>query len=242
MRSTIRAAVSRAFDVLPRDVDLQIRFWRNPSRYRHFHEPAEFNSLSGYDALNCVFVHVPKAAGTSVSKVLFGNHGFGHKSVVDYKRILGPLEYRRRFSFAFVRDPYTRLVSAYTFLKQGGMTERNRRFSEDRLSEVSSFAEFVTDWLTPETMWEAQHFQPQSHFVCDRGRIGVDFVGRFEALERDFAQVCVRLGIARMLPHSNRTDRSAPLLSYYTPDLRRRVASLYAEDFDLLGYSISQRP
>jgi hypothetical protein len=49
-------------------------------------------------------------------------------------------------------------------------------------------------------VWSWVHFKPQHHFVCDgTGKVKVDFVGRFESLERDFAYVADRMMCGREL-------------------------------------------
>ena len=35
--------------------------------------PGEYYSIKAFDYYECVFIHIPKAAGISVSKTLFGN-------------------------------------------------------------------------------------------------------------------------------------------------------------------------
>jgi hypothetical protein len=184
-----------------------------------------------------VFVHVPKTGGVSVSRALFGADALGHRTVAKYKEILGPIAYRRSFSFAFVRNPYSRLVSAYTFLKGGGFHARNAAWAAENLASYESFADFVTEWLTPETMAEIPHFRPQVYFVCDGGeQPAVDFIGRFENLERDFAHVARTLGVDVVLPHANATGRARPYKDFYTPEVQEKVARLYARDFSVLGY------
>ncbi len=201
-------------------------------------------SLDGQDRLSAVFVRVPKTGSISVCAALLGDRGGAHRTARDYKRIYGPLEYRRRFSFAFVRDPYARLVSVYTYLKGGGRTDYDRQFADEHLSGIDSFEQFVLGWLDERTMTRGIHLRPQTDFVCDRGRVAVDFVGRFEDIDRDFAHVARRLGIVDergepvTLPHKNKTGRERAVDSFYTPEVRRRVAGLYAADFETFEYSV----
>src|SRR3712207_8701173 len=57
----------------------------------------------------------------------------------------------------------------------------------------------------------------QKDFVVDEaGRLIVDFVGRYETIERDFAAVCARLEIECRLPHLNSTPHRH-YMTYYTP-------------------------
>ena len=105
---------------------------------------------------------------------------------IDRAELLAGLdgEYRDYFRFAFVRNPWDRLVSCYSnkFSDMGkglgGPRQRAEEFSPDM-----SFAEFVEAvHATPDE--EANpHFRSQHAVVCDpQGRVMADFVGRFENL------------------------------------------------------------
>lgn len=41
--------------------------------------------------------------------------GIGHNTALQFREFLGEEEYNKRFTFAIVRNPYDRLVSAYHF-------------------------------------------------------------------------------------------------------------------------------
>lgn len=77
-------------------------------------------SLKPFDLYRCIFVHIPKAAGISMSRALFGNFAGNHKSVETYQRIFSKKEFNSYFKFTFVRNPWDRLFSAYIYLKRGG--------------------------------------------------------------------------------------------------------------------------
>lgn len=76
------------------------------------------HSLRPCDEMGCIFVHIPKAAGTSVAHGLFGR-GVGHKSIYEYRKIFGA-DFQEYFKFAVVRNPFSRVVSAYESLRRGG--------------------------------------------------------------------------------------------------------------------------
>ena len=63
------------------------------------------------EELGAIFVHVPKAAGSSLSQLSW-NRGNGHKTVADFCQLLGP-KFKSQFVWAFVRNPFDRIVSAY---------------------------------------------------------------------------------------------------------------------------------
>ena len=50
---------------------------------------------------------------------------------------------------------------------------------------------------------------PQSEFIYDNnGELKVDFVGRFENLQKDFNQICTQIGISIIkIPYVNKSDQ-----------------------------------
>jgi hypothetical protein len=185
------------------------------------------------NANRAVFIHIPKTAGSSVARALFGHSR--HLPYFEYQRV-NPRKFERFFKFAFVRNPWDRLVSTYFFLKNGGANDMDRRFAEENLARYGSFAAFVEGWLTEQNVWSWVHFRPQHYFICDTDlRVRVDFVGRMETIAADFRAICQRLDVAAELKWTNRGDHE-PFRHYYTDGLRERVASIYADDIAIFGY------
>ncbi len=79
----------------------------------------------------------------------------------------------------------------------------------------------------------------QSRYLTDSGGcVLVDFVGRYEALERDYHHVCRTVGIEpRELPRLKQSPRR-PFPERYTPALAARVVGLLQADFELFGYPV----
>lgn len=195
-------------------------------------------SLAGFDRLKCIYVHIPKSAGVSVNKSLFGNMGGGHKTAVQYRKIFGPYTFHKYFKFTFVRNPYSRLLSAYLFLKKGGMNRNNQKWAEENLSPYSTFQEFVEGWINPENVLTYYHFLPQYHFLCDdRQNLLIDYIGKVENIRKDFENICQKLGIEKKLLSLNQTSGAIDWKSYYDDQTLEIVARVYKCDFDLFNYS-----
>ncbi len=196
-----------------------------------------------------IFVHVGKAAGSSITRAL-QPHGdpsredrlartmskLGivlsprrvywpiHASARYVRRRLGTRTFDEMFKFAFVRNPWDLLVSSYHYVRTTPAHHRHR--------EVIALDGFET-YLRYEA--QARRYR-QAHQLCDeRGRLLMDFVGRFERLQQDFAAVCERLGLALSLPHVNATPRR-PYTEYYDDRAQSLVAEHWARDIELFGY------
>jgi hypothetical protein len=194
----------------------------------------------------CIFTHVPKTAGKSV-RALFGVPEFERDHKPDGRNIERAFGHRRLselggepyfadyFKFAFVRNPFDRIVSAYFYLDDGGCNAEDERFRAEHLSRYDHcFPTFVED--LPRLM-AAPHFQPQLRWLCDAGgKPLTDFVGRYENLEADISTVGRRIGLSfDVLPVIN-ASRHGPYRDYYDDATRRRVAEFYGEDIELFSY------
>ena len=190
---------------------------------------------AGYpDRHRCIFIHVPKAAGSGIAQALFGE-GSRHVTYFEYEQA-NPDKFERYFKFAFVRNPWDRLVSSYFYLRSGGSGEEDGRWAERHLAQFPDFSAFVNGWLTEENIWSGIHFVPQHYFVRDGAlRVRMDFIGRVESIADDFRTVCERLGIKAELPHANGSEHRH-YSEYYTRALKERVASVYAADISTFGY------
>jgi hypothetical protein len=175
-----------------------------------------------------------------VSTSLFGeDFDVTHRTLNDYLRDFGSRQFESYFKFTVVRNPYDRLVSAFFFLKKGGINEDDKNWAEKNLSTYDSFDVFVKDWVNKENIQTEIHFRPQCDFIClEKNRPGVDFIGYYENLAADFQYVCRKINSASTLLAKNRNlSREKDFREYYTEETKAIVADVYADDIRLLGYS-----
>ena len=153
-----------------------------------------------------------------------------------------------RFSFGFVRDPYTRLVSCYRH-KILGPRRRGKRLSPlfavygRAFSLQMGFPEFVRAVAAVPDERAEKHFRSQTRFLYRQGRPLVDFIGRLERFDEDWAEVCRHTRLQPVARAYNVTgaDRLR-LADWYDPALLALVGRRYAEDFALLGYPRLEDP
>jgi hypothetical protein len=196
-------------------------------------------SLKPFDEQKCIFVHITKCAGISISRSLFGNLGGAHLRIPHYELIFSQHEFETYFKFTFVRNPWDRLVSAFLFLKKGGANKQDKAWADENLSEFDDFHTFVTRWVNRRNVNSWKHFVPQYKFLCEpRSQTPkVDFIGYFERIEADFAYIQKRLGSNSNLQHLNKTSgRKRDYTEYYTQATSKIVADVYEEDIRLFRY------
>ncbi len=206
-----------------------------------------------------VYVEIPKVACSSIKLALAdhlridlepagGNpHEVRFPAPPSPAATSGPM-WPDLFSFAFVRNPWDRLVSCYrdkilgeapdytSFDPQRGVAFCLARF--DLYRAGMSFDDFVTAVAAIPDEDADDHFRAQSTFITDRnGDLAVSFVGRFENLAHDFRLACARAGMPELdLPHAQAARSPAPYARYYTPMTRRLVNERFRDDVDIFGY------
>lgn len=157
-------------------------------------------------------------------------------------------KYRDYFKFAFVRNPWDRLVSCYSQkLVKGGAGLRSPADAKIGFYTGMPFAEFVEAVSTIRDNQADRHFKSQYKVVCGRGKdnpIMADFVGHYENLAADFDVVAERIGGTHelQLPHllsskHRRHRRGRPYTEFYDDKLRDLVHERYLKDIEKFGYS-----
>lgn len=178
-----------------------------------------------------LFIHVPKAAGMSITTSLYKKE-IGHLKNKNYQK-------NSIKTLSVVRNPYDRLVSAYFFLKQGGMNKYKADgvMSDYINNNFKDFDSFVRFYISHERFGEYPHFLSQVSFLKNRkGKIDIDYIAKLESLESDINEFCNKYNENIELMHINMSERKS-YDEYYTEELKEIVYEKYKEDFELLGYS-----
>jgi len=208
------------------------------------------------DSRQVLFVHVPKTGGVSVEDTVkaacsdarkaqpaLGRHASLRKilkhepQVIDY------------WSFAFVRNPWARMVSWYSMIsawdrrhgpssgkpqdvRHGSMRDGNAMWRA--AAGYSGFDEFVmrgTEELprvgTPQI----------SYLRAPKLDREVDFIGRTENFAEDLQKVQIQLGLEPSVPPHKNKSRHGTYHDYFTEETRQRVAEVYAEDIEVFSYT-----
>ncbi len=154
------------------------------------------------------------------------------------------------FKFVIVRDPYSRLVSAYDdkilegYARRGDLwidkIKKTAAKHKVKLSEKITFEEFVRV-VSLQTEAEMDvHWRPQYH-VGRFDLIKFDFVGRTELISIDFAYILERIKAPAEIMHRaiqphNVTGSSMTMWSTVSAEVRRDFLKTFAIDFDTLRY------
>ena len=187
----------------------------------------------------CIFIHVPRVAGTSILWALGKKRGGrDHLPWYVYKTA-NPNYYDRAFKFAFVRNPWDRAFSAFKYLQNGGNGTSDVQISRE-LKAYCKFTDFVIKGLGNGLYRNHLLFLPQSDFVVNgEGEVVVDFLGRYESIEEDCGFVFKHLGIN--YTQFKKSNAGASTVSYKNAyennESLKIIAELYKQDIRIFGYS-----
>lgn len=154
---------------------------------------------------------------------------YPHYTPVEILPVVGVERFQAYFKFAFVRNPWERMVSRYFYLR------RQRAEPGKALNKRGYFPPGDRTFLE----WIKGHEQgcvhpldlrPQHDWLTnDADAICVDFVGRYERMASDFETVCRRLDLTAALPHENRSEH-ADYRQYYDAEAREFVKKVFERD------------
>jgi hypothetical protein len=189
-----------------------------------------------------LFIHIPRAAGTSINQALYGRF-MGHPKAAEIRR-WGSAPLNALPSFAITRNPWERLVSSYRFARRGsgtgGAFEAGiLRPDQYRGAEFDTFERFVKQWLLHQNRTSLDGiFQPQTTFVADAdGQPLLDHVGCLNDLEPTLDFIEHALGYRPEIPQGNRSGKRTDFRHFYTGELVELVGNFYARDVEAFGYS-----
>lgn len=145
---------------------------------------------------------------------------------------------RPEFMFAFVRNPYERVLSVW----RDKIQAPPRTVKTDRIFQTSPglargmpLDEFI-DWLAEDMKRRPgdPHWRRQVDYVCDvSGGLVVDYLGKVETLASDVENIAGRIGPLGTAPVENASRKVRAELSERQRHLLR---DLYSADFEILGY------
>lgn len=189
------------------------------------------------------FIHIPKNAGTTVRMLLDkyrSNHSgdiFHHIGISDATL---PEDF---YTFAFVRNPWDRMVSIYEFTKK-----RIEQYPH-RYKDFKGYDQFNWDfekWLMEGAMYSdnfgVDTLPPiqrlsQSYYIADKkGNIIIDKVGKVETFDKDLEDIasylCLKISSDRFF---NNTE-TKPYQKYYSKKGKSFIEKYFKWDIETFEY------
>jgi len=152
------------------------------------------------------------------------------------------------YKFTFVRNPYSRLLSAYRSKIERCLPAKKEIIAVldgKHKSEVESverditFSEFIDVVISQSALEMNSHWKHQvAHLNIES--IEYDFIGRFETFSQDIKKVCKRIygdNSVELPVSKNYTGADELLDVYYDRDLYHKVYTAFREDFERFEYT-----
>ena len=207
--------------------------------------------------LKCIFIHIPKCGGSSIERTLwprpqdrneanlyggfiskyrnkYQTGGLQHLLASQVREEVGAKIFEEFYKFAFIRNPWDRIVSQFTYMQQ-----RPDLMDYIGMSSNTEFKVYL------ELIQQKEHVQwiPQHNFLFNEQKtLLVDQIGRLETFKTDFSSILANLKLdeSMQVAHINRTERQ-PITEYYNDrETVEIVADIYSEDIKLFEYCFDQ--
>ena len=170
------------------------------------------------------FVHIPRTGGASIRWALYPHSDLaitGKRPTMHKPLRKG--EYTDYFKFTIVRNPWERYVSLWKFLRG--------RNDKEGLRHVT-FDDFMHQHLMPKRFRYKFYPHNQMFYGVDL----VDYVGRFEKLEKSFVHICKQIGIPAPTLQHRHYEGEYFYDKYYTDETRDFVAEYCKEEIERFNY------
>lgn len=176
------------------------------------------------------FIHIPKSAGSSVVQWLIDNFETemikGHPNISMIKQV-----WDVKRTFCIVRNPWSRMVSAYFYLKQYGFYWKENNIQT--VDDFPSWDDFIMNLNYDTNSWNNLKTNQVKWYE------GVDpVILRAETLNSDFKVIQDMLECQNPLGYIN-TSKHEDYRSYYTTEQRDLISRVFEEDIDTFKYSFT---
>ena len=178
-----------------------------------------------------LFIHIPKTAGTSISKLLYGRN-LPHYTAHFWQSVYGGAVSDVP-SFSVIRHPVERLLSAYRMAVAGGTDiVAYSRYWRSRLKGLEAVNDFIDHVYENRARLDLlpHELRDQTGYIVDRdGRFIIDKLFSLDARRGLSPTLTTWLGRSE-LPHLNATIGGAPAL---TAGSVRKLEEIYSRDFEI---------
>lgn len=205
----------------------------------------------------CIFIHIPKTAGSSFNKFYFSEknlnwqkpnyellYGWCPKRKIHLQHatsqqlieleLISEKHWKEYFKFTFTRNPWDRAYSDYLWMKKD--RKINDSF-ENYITRSGKFKEVLNN--DSNMTYRGDHLTSQSSFFDLQGEYKLDFVGKFEDLINGIENINKRLNIkSEFNIHKKKNkNRYKHYSFFYTKSYKKYVDEIFKEDIESFGYS-----
>lgn len=198
--------------------------------------PLFYRNYTVSSEMKYIWIRIPKCASSSILPFLQKNSTI----TTDWVGTIPDSTLQTYYAFAFVRNPWDRLVSCWKnkIIRQSetiGIEDFDLEFKD-----VLLFKDFINKFISKIDIASCNHHvRPQFNLIFNDLRTPIikpDFIGRIENFQEDFNIVCDKIGMPQQkLPHFNKSNHRH-YTEYYDDETCEIVAKKFAKDIEYFGY------
>jgi hypothetical protein len=207
------------------------------------------------DTHGLIFVHIAKAAGTSVWKNLgMTKDDRGIFTILQLKDMIDNTKFNSYKKFTVVRNPWDRMVSLYEYRKKEGhekyiygdqdysfkewlMNPRVKGVHSEEIFFQKDFYENYFERLGMNWYRIHKHWLPQLNMISSKhDKILVDSILYFENLDSDWKELSKFIGTPLNPLGKHNTTKKKNYRDYYDEETKDYVSKLYWKDIEVLEY------
>jgi len=193
---------------------------------------------------NILFLHVPKTAGSSLNhhpisqKIDCKIHPISEFGIWDKITEENAQDY---YKIAFIRNPWDRFVSLYFYFYNMQPNHWAYKYDHQTVQNIRRFKSFEDFCLNFNDFDEAQpfkkfHFFNQSCWTHYKNKNIVDFLGRYESLNKDVQHLETKLNLESCPLKTKNKSKHNHYTEYYKSNTEDIVADIYAKDINYFNY------
>lgn len=222
---------------------LRLSLWKMKQglRFLYLMTPYKQRTSMIIHSNKAIYFNIPKVATSTIGSLIYEQvynknissyydsfDGFPQLKEIDLKSNW----FKEYFKFAFVRNPYSRVVSCY---------KTKNILSALGISRDSTFKEFIL-CLMNKTDKELSkidpHIRPQYMYLYKEGRLLVDYIAKVEDINYELNYIFFRIGFGKVnkVPHLNKRAEKDEYKEFYDKETIKLVGERYKKDIKLFGY------
>lgn len=204
-----------------------------------------------FHSYKTIFVHIPKAGGTSIENLLWPDFstrteadlwmgfvkpfynkyqtgGLQHLLATQIREEVGQAIFQEYYKFSVVRNPFTKTVSQYLYM--------SRREDLRDFLNMKKNATFI-EYLHLISQKEHVQWKPQVDFVLDENNKPLlDDIIKLEKIKENYAYLTSKVGVSfNGLSHHNKGNYEA-FKDYHTKESIDIISEIYKKDIEYFNY------
>lgn len=188
------------------------------------------------DDTKSIFIHIPKAAGMSLVNSIYGLTSSNHDTWKEYYRRDSD-KFSMYFKYAFVRNPLDRFISAYNYLAKDGKSDIDKYWNKKYIQPYGDVENFILKGGLKKAIKSVEHFKTQTLYVYKDGKLMVDYIGKYESIDKDIKVIKERLNLSFQLKEINKNPNKIADENTLSNNAKKQLSEFYKQDYLNFDYS-----